>query len=183
MVDLGLSVVWASNNLGSENEFYAWGETEPKTSFTKDNYKWYDENYLMTKYCSNPEFGVVDYKSVLDPEDDAAYVQSDGRLRIPTNEEWMELRENCDWVWNGEDAGYYVYGRGDKYMNRRIFIPATGFDDGYGIGEVAEYWSSSVNVGSTDSYCLFTLYFTNERINLFGLRTPYYGCSIRPVSN
>lgn len=183
MVDLGLSVLWASNNLGSENEFYAWGETEPKTSFTKDNYKWYDENYLMTKYCSNPEFGVVDYKSVLDPEDDAAYVQSDGRLRIPTNEEWMELRENCDWVWNGEDAGYYVYGRGDKYMNRRIFIPATGFDDGYGIGEVAEYWSSSVNVGSTDSYCLFTLYFTNERINLFGLRKPYYGCSIRPVSN
>ena len=47
-VDLGLSVKWATCNLGASSpeqsgNFYAWGETTPKTKFTWDNYKWTQE--------------------------------------------------------------------------------------------------------------------------------------------
>lgn len=44
-VDLGLSVKWATCNLGANapeefGDYYAWGETRPKETFTDENYKY-----------------------------------------------------------------------------------------------------------------------------------------------
>lgn len=55
VVDLGLSVYWASCNLGAESpeesgNFYAWGETSPKSSYDKENYAYYDKN--TTQYVN-----------------------------------------------------------------------------------------------------------------------------------
>ena len=41
VVDLGLSVYWASCNLGAESpeefgNYYAWGETSPKSKYSKE---------------------------------------------------------------------------------------------------------------------------------------------------
>ena len=57
-VDLGLSVKWATFNVGatSSNEignFYAWGEIEPKDTYTVNNYKWWNKSSKeITKYCT-----------------------------------------------------------------------------------------------------------------------------------
>ena len=57
-VDLGLpsGTMWATMNVGANSpegygDYYAWGETETKSSYTLDNYKWYDvDNQRYTKY-------------------------------------------------------------------------------------------------------------------------------------
>ena len=77
-VDLGLSVKWAKCNIGANapqdfGAYFAWGETEPKSSYTWSNYKWCDGTYnTLTKYCTDATYGKVDNKTVLDLEDDAA---------------------------------------------------------------------------------------------------------------
>ena len=57
-VDLGLpsGTKWATMNVGATTpegygNYYAWGETQPKATYTLDNYKWYDsETETYTKY-------------------------------------------------------------------------------------------------------------------------------------
>ena len=46
-VDLGLSVKWATFNLGAtkpqaSGDFFSWGETEPKSNYSWSTYKWCD---------------------------------------------------------------------------------------------------------------------------------------------
>lgn len=101
-IDLGLSVKWASFNIGASapeevGYRFAWGETEPKNRFLCETYKWCDgtENSL-TKYNSNSEFGAVDNKTTLDEEDDAAHVLYGGHWRMPTRDEANELYTYCE---------------------------------------------------------------------------------------
>ena len=55
-VDLGLSVKWATCNVGAEKpedygDYFAWGETEPKTDYSWSTYKFTtDVGSTMTKY-------------------------------------------------------------------------------------------------------------------------------------
>ncbi len=105
-VDLGLSVMWATCNVGAKSpeemgDSYSWGGTKPyKISHTDDDhtydeeYPWKDENGY-TKYNSNPEEGIVDNKTKLDLEDDVAHVKMGGKWRLPSEDEIRELVENC----------------------------------------------------------------------------------------
>ena len=101
-VDLGLSVKWATCNVGADRpedagDLYSWGETETKRSPL--TYKFSDGQGGLTKYDG------TDGKSVLDPEDDVAHVKWGGTWRMPTSDEISELIENCTWTWasvNGE---------------------------------------------------------------------------------
>lgn len=94
-VDLGLpsGTKWAVKNLGatSENRIgnkYAWGETATKSTFTKENYKfWNNDTQKYVKYTT--------WGSVLELEDDAAYVALGGNWRMPTKEQAEELLSNC----------------------------------------------------------------------------------------
>ena len=71
-VDLGLSVKWATMNIGASapeeyGEYFAWGETEPKTDYSWKTYKWCNgSDDIMTKYCTSPAYGNDDDKIVLD---------------------------------------------------------------------------------------------------------------------
>lgn len=106
-VDLGLSVKWATCDLGASKpdevgDLFAWGEVKTKDEFTEENYKWYregeedeDYSYMATKYNSNSEFGDVDNITRLELEDDAARVNWGGDWRIPTEDEFQELIDNC----------------------------------------------------------------------------------------
>ena len=97
-VDLGLpsGTKWAVKNLGatSDNEIgdkYAWGETKTKSTFTKENYKfWNNETQEYYKYTTKG--------SILELEDDAAYVALGGHWRMPTKEQTDELLSNCSAV-------------------------------------------------------------------------------------
>lgn len=114
-VDLGLSVKWAVKNIGAESpmeigNFYAWGEKEEKSEYTKENYAFYDEESMRyTKYVDY--WTSLDYDEegnklieieggdgieVLLPIDDVATQTLGKNWRIPTQEECNELMMNCE---------------------------------------------------------------------------------------
>ena len=177
-VDLGLSVKWASTNLGSEQPeaaggYYAWGETVAKDEYTTFNYTWADLNFpnLVTR-------GVINKVGNLCERHDAARQEWGGSWRIPTADEMLELRRDCKWTWtavNGKQ-GYQVEGPNGN----TIFLPAAGFnreDKQVGAGEVGYYWTSSAyhDYSSSES-----LYFYNVQVDWYN-DNRYIGLPIRPV--
>lgn len=140
-IDLGLSVKWASHNVGATapggyGGYYAWGETEEKNDYNWETYKWCNGSYgTFTKYCTESYCGTVDNKTVLDPEDDVAHVNWGDGWRMPTLSEMQELLEKCTREWttvNGVN-GFKFIGPNDN----SIFLPATKYMRGY-------YWSASL---------------------------------------
>lgn len=99
-VDLGLpsGLLWAKSNMGTTDpkeigDYYAWGETSTKKEYYSDNYKHFkvDKNIKVLKYNEK------DWKTVLELEDDAANANLGVGYRIPTQEDWQELLDNCNW--------------------------------------------------------------------------------------
>ncbi len=187
-VDLGLSVKWATCNVGAASPeeyggYYAWGETEEKDNYDWSTYKWCDGSYnTITKYCINSSDGTVDDKTVLDLEDDVAHVKWGGSWRMPTLDELEELRCNCDWEWITQNGvkGYKVT---SKTNGNSIFLPAAGRLDGaaaYNRGNSGRYWSSSLY--SNDSYGTYFLYFYSSYLHWNNVDYRYCGHSVRPVS-
>lgn len=155
---------WASFNVGASapeeyGDYYAWGEVEPKSEYLFDNYKWSDDNGMtMTKYCTDSSYGIVDGKTILDSEDDVAYIKLGNNWRMPTLDEFQELIDNCDSEWTAQNG---VYGR--KLVSRingnSIFLPAAGADQENDAGLKAYYWSANT-LGW--GYASYFLYFTSS---------------------
>lgn len=110
VVDLGLSVKWASRYIGTSRKkvMRAWGDTREKLVYDADDYLYYhpitdsdgNTQYMPTKYttAASPGYdGYVDSLTVLQPKDDPATVLLGEPWRTPTWEEWRELREKCTW--------------------------------------------------------------------------------------
>ena len=184
-VDLGLSVYWATSNLGASKpeaygDYYAWGETVTKEKYSWLAYKWGISSTNLTKYNTDSSCGSVDNNTVLDPEDDVASINLGGSWHMPTYEEWTELIEQCTWAWskqNGVEGSLVTGSNGNN-----IFLPAAGYqyyystnEEGYGC-----YWSSSL---VTDRpYRAYTVSFGSDG---YVDRRSYYRCfgqSVRPVS-
>lgn len=200
-IDLGLSVKWASWNIGaSEPEeygaYFAWGETATSGWFYDwDSYKWCNGDYnKLTKYCFYNKtdywdnIGSPDNKTVLDLDDDAAHVNWGGNWRMPTIEEWIELRNYCIWTWTDDYNGTGVAGiiaRSDMtdYTDRSIFFPAAGAREGsrfYDVGTRGYYWSSSLYDFYLYPYEAWCYYLDNGTSR--GGTSRYYGASVRPVT-
>ena len=151
-VDLGLSVKWASCNIGASSpeeygDYYAWGETEPKGGSSQwSNYTWCNgSSSSLTKYNIHSDLGTVDYKIGLDLDDDAAHVNWGGNWRMPTMTELEELHYQCTWTWTtqGGKNGYRVTGPNGN----SIFLPASGYWAGSslnGAGTAGAFWSSTL---------------------------------------
>lgn len=168
-VDLGLSVKWATCNVGAQSpedygEFYAWGETRAKTIYTVKGYRfraggesYHDMN--LSKY--DPDEILDDLKkTVLDMADDVANVKWGGNWRMPTKEEIEELNWNCDWVWTTQNGvkGVKITSKVEGYTDRSIFIPAAGYriDSRHLFAGVSgEYWSSTNSMLKTSAYHLY----------------------------
>ena len=196
-VDLGLSVKWATCNVGAEKpeeygDYYSWGEVEPKPGYTLTNYKFYvsgnsNNDVKFSKYINTSEYGVADNKSQLAPEDDVAHVKWGGKWRIPTKDEIDELHNKCSWTWVdqgnsefGGVAGYKVTSKKTGYTDRFIFLPAAGYRDirySSNVGSAGYYWSSSLLF--TSSYAFAISFFTVQLKSYTGSR--YIGMSVRPV--
>ncbi len=184
-IDLGLSVKWASCNVGASTPeeyggYYAWGETEEKNDYSWSTYKYCNGNeYSMTKYCTGSYNGTVDNKTILEPGDDVAHVQWGGSWRMPTLEEQKELINNCTWSWttlNGVN-GYRVIGPNGN----SIFLPAAGRrsgEDVYHQGANGYYWSSTWYIYDN---CACSLYFYSGGYD-WDDGSRCYGQSVRPVS-
>ena len=188
-LDLPSGLKWASFNLGAmkpedSGDYFAWGETETKDVYSWDTYKWCmgDDN-TFTQYCTKSSYGYnsfTDGKTVLDLEDDAANVNLGTSWRMPTLAEWMELKENCTWIWTTQNG---VNGRLITAQNgNSIFLPAAGFCYGTSLdptGFNGGYWSSSLS----EDYPFVAWSMGFDSVGHIYLRFDqrYYGFSIRPV--
>ena len=133
-VDLGLSVYWGTTNIGASKpedygDYYAWGETEPKESYSWSTYKYgTSSSGPFFKYNTISSYGSVDDKTELEPEDDVASVKLGGEWRMPTDAEWTELRTKCTWTWTTNYNGTGVKGQIVTATNgNSIFLPAAGY--------------------------------------------------------
>ena len=178
-VDLGLSVKWATCNVGATKpeeygDYFAWGETQPKSTYSWSTYKWCRGSYdTQTKYCTNSSYGTVDNKTTLELSDDAARANWGGSWRMPTRLEWIELRDNCSWTW--ADYGNVVTGPNGN----SIFLPAAGCRNDsslYDAGSYGYYWSSSSYGDDEACYIGSSLY------GMYGDPVErFYGFGVRPV--
>ena len=114
-IDLGLSVKWASYNLGASvpeevGDLFAWAETVPRNSghYNTSDYTYNDK--LPCQYISGTSY-------------DAATVRKGGHWRMPTDEEAGELEHKCtrkEIIKNG------IYGMQFTGPNgNSIFLPYT----------------------------------------------------------
>lgn len=176
-VDLGLSVKWATCNLGANNpedfgNYYAWGETSTKA----DQSSWYNYKY------SNSDGTVFSKYSFaycnLEPEDDAATVNWGKEWRMPTMEEFNELRNYCVWTYTTRNGvkGYEVVGRNGN----SIFLPQAGMQLGVYNTNVGQgrYWSSSICYNNI-SYASYLL-FDSAKVSWY-MVDRCYAHSVRPV--
>lgn len=167
-VDLGLSVLWSSRNVGaaSGEQFgihVGWGDiTTRKTSLDYS-----------------------DYPSVCPPwhicggENDIASVLWAETWRLPTLQEMIELMQQCQWLWteiNGVQ-GFQVIGK----TGNSIFLPAGG--DRYGmqyedIGICGRYWTG--NLYEEETARAYYLEFSQHNAHISTLAR-YMGMTIRPV--
>ena len=207
-VDLGLSVKWATCNLGASSPeedggYYQWAGTTDVSASDLPDWSYPDwsncpyhtkDNMLIgwTKYIplnkisywfdnSNP-----DNQTILDQNDDVAHVELGGKWRMPTREEWEELMNtsNCSWEYTIVNGlwGYKVTSKKSGYAGNYIFLPPAGYFEEYGFteGGIGQYWSSSLNTEMPMSaYCLFF-----EVARTLGVSNGGYRCegrSIRPV--
>ena len=189
VVDLGLTVKWATCNIGASSpeeygEYYSWGEVSPKQYYFYNTYKWCKgEARTITKYCTESLHGYNyfhDGETILHNSDDVAYIKY--KMRIPTKAEWEELITYCTWMWSSLNGvtGYKVRSNVPGYTNKWIFLPASGYylmDKLHVPKEMGFYWSSVV---STSPDFAFGLGFTMLKVHIeSGLRI--HGRAIRPV--
>lgn len=174
-VDLGLSVKWASCNVGATSpeeygDYFAWGETSPKSSYTPENYQhWVDyegDGYWGSEECTiNSDISGTQY--------DAATVNWGGSWRMPTHAESTELIANCTF----KPIGPYLIVTGPN--GNSIFMPAAGYRCGsssYLVGSHGFYWCSM----PYEAGCACGFGFGSGDHN-WGLDYRYIGRSVRPV--
>ena len=189
-VDLGLSVKWASCNLGASKpeeygDYYAWGEIAPKENYSWSTYKFGTSwEGPFSKYNTSSSYGTVDNKTVLEPEDDVAHVKLGGKWRIPTDAEWTELRTKCTWTWTTNYNGTGVKGRIVTANNgNSIFLPAAGYQYDTCLGNAriyGFYWSSSLDLDFYTFYAMCVFFKSEDVYRRCDYR--HYGFSVRPVS-
>lgn len=170
-VDLGLSVKWATCNVGASvpsdyGDYFAWGETKPKSEYTK-----------MNSVTLGKRVGDIGGN----PYYDAARANWGGSWRLPTKDELIELKEKCIWRWTtqGGHNGYKVTGPSGK----SIFFPAAGWRNGPwldNVGEYGDYWNSAPY--ERNAQCACYLNFGSSYYNV-GWIYRDYGRSVRPVSD
>ena len=133
-VDMGNGHKWATMNVGAASpsasgDLFAWGETEPKSTYTWGSYKWVDipateteveahgKSYISKYTFKDRTFSLTtlptpipvwydsernfigDGIKVLLPEDDAARANWGGTWRVPTKEDWQWLLNKDNCSW------------------------------------------------------------------------------------
>ncbi len=180
-VDLGLSVKWASCNVGAESpeeygSYFAWGETQEKSD--------YSSSTSVTCGLSIDELesrGIIGSDGKLTAEYDAATANWGGDWRMPTLDEMVELVNNCTWSWTTQNG---VYGRRVTGPNgNSIFLPAAGYRYGtslYDAGSDGHYWSAMLYGNSYGAGAGYLRFYSDDYYWYSYDRS--YGFTVRPVS-
>ena len=189
-VDLGLpsGTLWATCNVGANSpeeygNYFAWGETEPKSDYSWSTYKYYKSSSdTMTKYCTSNNYGTVDNKTVLEPADDAATANWGEAWQMPSLVQYEELINNnyttTEWTTMNGVNGRKIT---SKINLKSIFLPAAGgrYDASLSHARTnGVYWSRSLSVG--DSHGGYSLIFYSNTI-FTNSDNRCLGHSVRPV--
>ena len=170
-VDLGLSVKWATCNVGAAKpedygDYFAWGEIRHKSKYSETTYLYKAKS------------------ATLPLPNDAANANWGGNWRIPTMAEFDELRNNCTWIKTIQN-GVNGYNVTSKRNGNSIFLPTAGVRRDtslYSIGVDGYYWSSSLSTGFPNFACY--LFFSSKYATSYvsmGSLGRFNGFSVRPV--
>ncbi len=180
-IDLGLSVQWATCNMGASlpeeyGDYFAWGETVSKSSYDSDNSVTYGLSTSELDSCA-----IIGSDGNLTAAYDAATVNWGSAWRMPTLDEIKELIDKCTWEWitYKNVRGCLVTGPNGN----SIFLPAAGRCFGTNLFDVdsyGHYWSATP-YGS--SYGAYSLYFDSGDYNWNGNYWRTNGHAVRPVSD
>lgn len=167
-IDLGLpsGLKWAQANLGAKKEtdpglYYMWGDTEGHKK---------DSGYEFTPANYNAK-GLNNISADLTLAQDAANVRLGGSWRMPTQEEFRELRDNTNVTWttiNGV-AGYTFANKTDA--SKYIFMPAAGYGWSSSIknwNRLGYYWSSSLLNPPDSILGAYGFFFDSSGVNGMG---------------
>ncbi len=170
-VDLGLSVKWATCNVGASSptgygSYYAWGETSPKSEYRSSNCKTYERS--MSDIRGNSSY-------------DAARANWGGSWRLPTKSECDELVNNCTRQWTTQNGV-----KGMRFTSKKngnsIFLPAAGWrysTSSDRAGEEGYYWSSTPSESGTQH--AYYLYFNSGGRAITDWNFRNLGFPVRPV--
>ena len=177
-VDLGLSVLWAKYNVGATSpeeygEYYAWGETETKSSYTNENYKYYNSATDSYTHIGDDISGT---------QYDVAHVKWGNGARMPRFADIQELLDKCSWsvsTYNGV-KGMTVTGQNGNSM----FLPFAGYlsyDEFFGGGYYGCSWSGTYSEEYGDA---LNLDFYDDGYRDWGSYGGLtFGRSVRPVKD
>lgn len=182
-VDLGLSVKWAGWNVGASSPeeyggYYAWGETEEKSDYDWDTYKFWQDKDNDGYVGSNEMINIG--SNISGTQYDVAHVKWGNGWRMPTKDEIQELYNKCKF------EGYTYNGvRGCKVTGpngNSIFLPGAGYRGATSLGSARDhgyYWSGSLYEG----YRSYAWLLDVNDIGNHGVVNNYrrYGHSVRPV--
>ena len=117
-IDMGLSVKWASFNLGATDEtgrgyLVGWGDNTAVNE---------SENLNFYPKKTPPA-------TIINTEFDLAQLLWGGDWRLPTDAEFLELIEACEWTWDEYRQGYVATAQNGS----SLFFPATGYRIGHEI--------------------------------------------------
>ena len=198
-VDLGLSVKWATCNLGASKpeefgDYYGWGCVEPYGENDYVDLPFYfkmlggtgtESKDFGTEKDPLCEYFVNQDRSFSGTKWDAARRKLGGKWRMPTVDEISDLVHNCDWTWTSVNGvnGYIVSNKSDA--SKYIFIPAAGYRESEAVfssvGWLGQYWSADPY--SCDyvysACCMFFL----DAIHFYGEGDRAEGYPIRPVTD
>jgi len=190
-VDMGTSCLWASLNVGADlaqecGDYVGWGDATGKHKeqgaySSNDGTSEADDEVLKGYYG-----GKKAVKNISGTSRDYATAKWGGTWRMPTKDEWQELIDACEWVWNAEQKCYEIT---SKSTGNKLILPANGYRLGteYGdVGRHCNYWSSNLYYGTADR---MEAYYFSGRPNRPVARslnakyhTPrYFGQAVRPV--
>lgn len=183
-VDLGLSVKWAAWNVGASRpegygDYFAWGETEPKTSYSKGNYVHY-----VSASGTYADLG----GNISGTEHDVASVKWGDGWRMPTLEEMQELADLCVWsveTVEGVDGNMATGPNGNS-----IFIPNTGywqgsskyFDNDNFDGSFGFFWSATISPDKNEEAYIMNCE-SGHGVIAYRYWNRYFGLPVRPVKD
>lgn len=185
-VDLGLpsGTLWASCNIGATKpeefgNYYAWGETETRESFKREEYlhiKPGQENVMAIRRAFT-DLG----KDIAGTKYDVATQKWGEQWVMPSLGQFAELEQNCNWEWTaiGDVNGYKIT---SKKNGNSIFLPAAGSKASQrtsNIGVYGLYWSSTSGYSGPSDACNLMIEQGNDRRRQTSLRS--MGYTVRAV--
>lgn len=180
-VDLGLpsGTLWATCNVGADSPgelgyLLAWGETEPKSSYTA-------ENYFDSANSSGGAFKKYGYYKVeLDPEDDAATQLWGSDWRMPTFEEIQELCDHANKITLEGQTMKLTFGNGRYLYFRLVNTTVSSYTNGMYFVENTHLWSRDLK-DSNNAYALSLEYYNTMYLAKTVSKNRYISAMVRPV--